>query len=376
MMLATHSQRLERWLSKSEAEHISAAMKDWYGPPIPLLRVPGEVYACGGGDFRGRVDAGSEDSLLDRADTYVRKRTRWMRDYMHRLNRSSGQARFGVANGLSDLVRDAAAGLQQHINVQKTGTTGVATATNTLWYVGGQPAAGSAGGAAPGGTAMSVSTTGALIYNNPTSPRQMNLCSAMLQSTAIGSLMMYDRLFSVTKTMNSTSNEAVSGTPSRYQSTTPGAHNSAEGNFLMIECRTVLAATAHNWDSCTYTDQSGNTGVTLPTVTGNSACIVNRLDQPVGTWFCPLASGDTGILALTNMHCSAAVATGNIDFTIGHPQGIIPCPVAGVNLPVNFYSNPLMFHRIQDSACLAFLELTKPATTAATVSGVVTLIEN
>ena len=59
----------------------------------------------------------------------------------------------------------------------------------------------------------------------------------------------------------------------------------------MIECRTALAATAHNWTVCTYTDQDGNTGATLPSVTGNSGNIINRLDQPAGTWFCPLASG-------------------------------------------------------------------------------------
>ena len=113
----------------------------------------------------------------------------------------------------------------------------------------------------------------------------------------------------------STATEAVTGVPTRYQSTTPGAHDYAGNNFLMIECRTALPATAHNWTTCTYTDQDGNTGATLPSVTGNSSNIINRLDQPVGTWFCPLASGDSGIKNLTQMQCSASVASGAIDFT-------------------------------------------------------------
>lgn len=370
MRLSTHSQRLETWLTREEVEHISACMKDWYGPPIAVGRVPGAVYAYRGGDFRGHIEAGRECSLVDKAVDYAWRIRKWL----DRVSRSQRQAVFGMGfANLSAIVAAATNGGQQQLQFLKSGTTGVASATNTLWYVGSQPAAGAAAAAAPGGTVPTSATTGALPFNNPTGGATTHIVSALPIATLANTLLLYDRLFSVTKTMNSTGTEAVTGAPSRYTNTTAGAVDSAEGNFLMIECRTVLAATAHNWTTCLYTDQSGNTGVTLPSVTGNSGNIVNRLDQPVGTWFCPLATGDTGIKELDQMQCSAAVATGAIDFTIGHPIGWLPCPTPNIGLPINFVTNMFNLERIFDSACLALLEVMKPATGATTYSGMVTI---
>ncbi|HJQ60173.1 MAG TPA: hypothetical protein VJ890_24930 [Vineibacter sp.] len=374
MRLATHSQRLERWLGADEVARISDSMRDWYGPPIAVARVPGEVLAHRGGDFRGRIDAGGEASLLERAV-----------DGMRRLNRRIGRlaerqrrrAVFGTGfASLSDLIYEATNGKRQELAFQKVGVTGVVAATSTLWYVGNQPAAGANGAAAPGGTAMSVATTGALGFNSPAvSGDTTHFVGGLpVASVAGNTLLLYDRLFSVTKTMNSTATEAVSGVPTRYQSTSAGAHNSAEGNFLMVECRTALPATAHNWTTCLYTDQSGNTGVTLPSVAGNSSNIQYRLDQPASQWFCPLASGDTGVLALTQMQCSAAVATGAIDFTIGHPLAWLPCPVANVGLWTDGINSAFNLVRIFDSACLAFLEVTKSTTGATTYTGTVTVV--
>jgi hypothetical protein len=149
----------------------------------------------------------------------------------------------------------------------------------------------------------------------------------------------------------------VTGVPTRYQSTTQGAEDSAENNFLFIEVQTALAATAHNWTVCTYTDQSNNAGATLPTVTGVSSAIVNRLDMPAPRWFCELASGDTGIQALTQMQCSAAVATGAIGFVMGHPIGWMPIDstVFAGNVRDEKISSAINMARIFDDACLAML---------------------
>jgi len=168
--------------------------------------------------------------------------------------------------------------------------------------------------------------------------------------------------------MSSTATEAVTGVPSRYQNTTGGAVDSAEGNFLFVECGAALGATAHNWTTCLYTDQGGTTGVTLPSLTGNSSCIVNRLDHPTGQWFAPLASGDTGIKALTQMQCSASV-TGTINFVIGHPIAFFPCPIANLIWVYDGINSAFNLTRIFDDACLAFLEITKPATGATTYTG-------
>lgn len=70
------------------------------------------------------------------------------------------------------------------------------------------------------------------------------------------------------------------------------------------------------------------------------------------------------------MQASAAVATGTIDFVIGHAIAWMPMLIANVPLPFSGvdsgYFNPA---RIFDDACLAFLELNEPATTATNYAG-------
>lgn len=360
----THSDRLERWLGADKVAHVSAAMRDWYGPPIALHGVPGNVMAARGGDFIGRIRAGSEASAIDRlADIEVReRRRRWAR--LARAKRALG----AIASYDEAIAAGFGSG-RREFSFLKSGTTGVVGATNTLWFVGSQPAAGSAAAAAPGGTVPTDATTGAWPFDNPSTGTQHFVFGNPIASVAANTLLLYDRLFSVTKTMNSTATEAVTGVPTRYQSTTAGADDSAEGNFLMIECRSALPATAHNWTTCLYEDQSGNTGATLPSVTGNSSNIVNRLDQPASTWFCPLATGDTGISDLEQMQCSAAVASGNIDFTIGHPIAFMPCGIANFVCEKDGLTTSFNLARIFDDACLAFLEICKSATTATTYTG-------
>lgn len=372
-MRHTHSDRLERWLGADKVAQLSAAMCNrdakWYGKPIAVHGVPGLVYATKDGDFIGAIDAGYEVSAIDRAEDIIRRHHRMQRARMARVRRQSG-----AIGSLDQALAAYFGGGNRTFSFNKAGTTGVVGATNTLWFVGSQPAAGSAAAAAPGGTVPTDATTGSWAFDNPASGTQHFVFGNPIASVAANTLLLYDRLFSVTKTMNSSTTEAVTGVPTRYQSTTAGAADSAENNFLMIECRTVLAATAHNWTVCTYTDQSNNTGATLPSVTGNSSNIVNRLDQPVGTWFCPLASGDTGIRNLTQMQCSAAVATGAIDFTIGHPIAFMPCGIANFVCEKDGLTTSISLERIFDDACLAFLEICKSATTATTYTGTFTTL--
>lgn len=368
-MRHTHSDRLERWLGAAKVAQLSAAMCNpqakWYGRPIAVAGVPGLVYATKDGDFVGAIDAGYEASAVDRAEDIVRRAVRRERMRMARARRQ-----LGLIGSLDQAIAAYTGGGNRTFLFNKAGTTGVVNATNTLWYVGSQPAAGAAAGAAPGGTVPNDASTGAWPFDNPTSPATQHFAFGNpVASVAPNTLLLYDRLFSVTKTMNSTATEAVTGTPNRYTSTTAGAADYAGNNFLMIECRTALAATGHNWTTCTYVDQDGNTGATLPSVTGNSSNIVNRLDQPAGTWFCPLASGDTGIKNLTQMQCSAAVATGAIDFTIGHPIAFMPCGIANFVCEKDGLTTSINLERIADDACLALLEICKSATTAATYSG-------
>jgi hypothetical protein len=339
-------------------------MKDWYGPPVAVAGIPGNVWAHRGGDFHGRIRSGEFLSAVDFAVM------RLNRIWRNTARRQMVTAYTGFSS-LSDLISEATTGKRREFQFNKAGPTGVVNVTSSLWRLGNQPVAGSAPAAAPGGTARDSTATGAFPFTNPSSPDTQHFISGYpLASVAPNTLLLYDRIFDVLKTMNSTATEAVTGVPTRYTSTTASNMDYVGGNFLFVEVGgTALAATAHNWTVCQYTDDAGNTGQTLPSLTGNSGAIVDRLDHPAGQWFAPLATGDVGIKALTQMQCSALVATGVINFVMGHPIAWMPCPIANLTCVVDGINTAFNLVRIFDSACLAFLEVCKSATTATTYSG-------
>lgn len=364
---STNASKLERYLGKDEVERISSAMATWHGTrPILVGNVPAArgVWVGRGGDFVGRIDGGDFVGLAERCV----ERTRLAIDRVAR--RTAGRMSMAGFSSLSDLINEATiGGKKADYQFQKVGTTGVASATNSLWRVGNQPAAGNAPSSAPGGNVPTNATTGALLTWNPSTSgdTQHFVRADVLSTTNAHTLLMYDRIFEVNKTMNSTTLESVTGTPTRYQATT-NTPDAADGNFLFIECQTALAATAHNW-TATYTDHDGNAGVSLPSLVGNASCVINRLDQPIGQWFAPLASGDAGIMKLESMTCSALVATGAIAFVIGHPIAFLSTPIANMLTIVDGINTAFNLTRIFDNAALGFLEVCKPATTATTYTG-------
>lgn len=376
MRLSTHSQRLETWLGKDEVEALCERMKDWYGPPIAVGNVPGQVYVTKGGDFRGHIDAGRDATLLDVGYDMARRLERnWRRRHSRWLARQVEglQLNTGFAS-LSDLIAEASAGKMRKFHLQKVGTTGVVAATNSLWGVGAQPAAGAVGGAAPGGTVHDDTNTGTFLFTNPTGGDTQHFVSAQILASVAGNqLLLYDRLFSMAKVVTNAAAEAVTGVPTRYQNTTAGQQDSIGGNFLFMETTTVLPATAHNWTVCTYRDQD-DAAATLPSLAGNASNIVNRLDMPTSQWFAPLASGDTGVKNLTQAQISIALASGGVNFVIGHPIAWIPCPIINTLIPTDAIAGSFQLERIFDDACLAFLEVTKAATTATTYTGSFTTV--
>lgn len=371
-----HAGRLERWLGADKIEYLAHNMRNgggpgvrWYGQPINLRDVPGSVWITADGDFVGDFQRGGFASALDHLGEHVRNLWKAAGRPIYVREPALG---VGFAS-ISDALMKSSSGYRRLLNggmIQKAGPTGAVGRASTLWRLGAAPAAGSVGGAAPGGTVPTSATTGAMVYTNPSSGTLHLMGADFTASVANNALMLYDRLFSVAKTMNSTSTEAVTGAPSRYTSTTATDPDYAGGNFLFINVGgTVLAATAHNWTTCLYTDQDGNTGVTLPTVTGVSAAAVDTFDH-AASWFCPLASGDTGIKALTQMQCSAAVATGVIEFNIGHPIGFMAFPLSNIATPFDWMTNRDLAPRIFDNACLALIELVRNATTATNYAGI------
>jgi hypothetical protein len=291
------------------------------------------------------------------------------------VRRAPYQLNAGFAS-LSDLIAEATAGKRREFLFQKVGAAATAIGdSKSFWGLGNFPPAGTAPAAAAAGTAFVDSSTGGFRFDNPTGGDTQHFVQAdHLASVAGNSLLLYDLIFGVAKLMNSTATEAVTGVPTRYQNQTGGTADYIGGNFLFIQVGgTVLPATAHNWTVCLYTDEAGVSS-TLPSVTGVSAGIIHRLDMPTQQWFCPLAAGDLGIKALTQMQCSALVATGVIWFMIGHPIAFLPCPVANLVCVTDGINTAFNLARIFDDACLAFLEICKPATTLTTYSGKITTV--
>ena len=358
-----HTQRLERWLGAQRLADLSRSMQGWYGPPIPLLDCPGGVKIHGDGNFSGPFERGVFFSAMDALDAAVRSALR----RAGKMNPNVLPAGF---TSISDALARASGGFGQLTPFNKVGPTGVVGVTSSLWRLGPQPPAGSAPGAAPGGTAFVRTSTGALAMVNPPVANTLKLVGADVSANVINnSLLLYDLLFGVNKTMNSTATQAVTGVPTRYQNQVSGNPDYIGGNFLFVQVGgTALAATAHNWTVCLYTDEGG-VSRTLPSLTGNSGAIVDRLDHPVQQWFAPLAAGNVGIKALTQMQCSALVATGVIWFMIGHPIGFMSFPVINSLFPFDWLTNRNQAPYIYDNACLAFLEPMKPATGATTYTG-------
>jgi len=336
-------------------EAISAAMRDWYGPPIALGDVHGAVWADAGGDFHGRINGGQFLSA-----------TEWAWNWVTRVARRAARRQFGVANAgftsLSDLISEATQG-NKSLNLywEKVETSGTAGVWFSLWGIGPHPTAGANAAAAPGGEAPTQATIGAPAMAD-CSPDFRFIVTAMVLDSGINSpWLCYDRLFQVDKTMNSTANESVTGVPTRYQSSTPADWDYAGGNFMFPEVGgTALANTAHNWgvaggNECLYRNQAGTDSQTLPVVTGNANAAVRRLDNPGEQWFMPLASGDTGVMDLARMRCSAAVATGVINFVIGHPLAWAVQPVAYAAGLTDNINTAFNLTRVFDGAALAWL---------------------
>lgn len=385
----THSGQLERWLGAEQVARISEQMRGFYWP-VPLHGVPGKVFCMPGGDFCGKIEGGEFVSAFDRADAVLQRLKREEQARLHnRVNHPRFRRQHGAFASLSAVIAAATGGKKQSPRFQKTGVASNAIGNaNDLWTRAGFPGAGAAGAAAPGGTVFNSASTGALPYRNGVTTDSNHFLGGWVTASVINnSLLLYDRLYGVAKAMNSTAAEAVTGVPTRYQNSTATDVEYIGGNFITVSNpTTVLAATAHNITAAStavwnYTNQANTTGKNLnhngtaiQTLAGVSACVVGGVDLAVGNWFIPLAAGDVGIKSLQQMQLSAAVATGTLDAVIGHPIAVFPCPVANLVCPVDGINTAFNLTSILDDACLAFLELPKPATTATNYSGEVQIL--
>ena len=174
-------------------------MREWYGQPVAVANVPGAVWVHRGGDFTGPLRAGQHSHLLDFAEQ------RFKRIWRNTARRQFCQANAGFAS-LSDLISEATTGGKKYIfPFQKAGATGVVAVTNSLWGLGNQPPAGANASNAPAGNAPTDATTGAFPFANPSGGDTLHFTTGYTAASVINNtLLLYDRIFQVNKTMAST----------------------------------------------------------------------------------------------------------------------------------------------------------------------------
>jgi hypothetical protein len=350
---STHASKLERWLGADGVNELSVLNKGWYGPPIALAGVPGCVHVGGDGDFVGNIDGGGFQNSFD----YAAEKTSRLLKAMWRANRHSMNAGFA---DLADLQFEATKGGKSRYFPHLQANQGSSGRWTEDWQSNAQmPPQGVAMAAAPGGTTCSQTTTGSLRFVNPASGDFQFFVQGEVYATGPNNVqttrLLVDRLFGVVKTINSTASQAVDGVPSRYQSTTSSDWDWAGGNFIYPVATATTPATAFNWTVCQYTNQNGTTSQSIPSTAGAVSIAANNLAFNGEFWYMPLAAGDTGVKALTQMQMSALVATGGYNMVIAHPIAWFCCPVmASINV-VNGINSAWQMTRIFDDACLTFL---------------------
>lgn len=162
---------------------------------------------------------------------------------------------------------------------------------------------------------------------------------------------------------NTTSAQTLLGTPTlRYT-------NGAGCRLFQVQTA-VAGATAQNI-ACSYTDQSGNTGNTLPvTVAMTASAIVGHVSHS-GTAannygpFLPLASGDSGVQNVATVTMSAA-NTGTFALCLARPLATITLSVAGLMTEKDLLNQIPSLPEIKDGACLVWLYGAGAATAAST----------
>jgi hypothetical protein len=194
----------------------------------------------------------------------------------------------------------------------------------SLWRVGGYPAAGgdgAAGSGTPGagGTALTLAD-GSLSKWADQSPKTKHLLTFEAQATRDSTLMLYDRLVSVSGiSLVGTGNKNVNSvTLPRYTGT------DSAGLQVWLEVTTATNTTAPVVSMNSYTDQDGNGTSAGGTITFPAAA--TNIDTMVGPL--PLASGDSGVRSVETINvATAAASTGTCNLVILRPLAYLGLPL-------------------------------------------------
>lgn len=229
----------------------------------------------------------------------------------------------------------------------------------SLWTYDGQPAA----GAVPTTVAVPTNATaGALKQTNPSGGRQKWMTQFAASTLNSGTLILYDRLLHIGGLSGTTTTaQTVGGTLTRY---TDGV-----GNLAWAEIYSQIGTTATTI-TMSYTDQSGTSGNTSPSVTfGGTA-----FREQTRVIMLPVASGDTGIQAIASVTNGTTGTAGNFGVTIGHPLAYVSIGSAGVSGWRDFSTGLPGIPEIKTDACLSLI-WQAGSTVAPEVFGAISMVE-
>lgn len=340
------------------------------------MNVPLPIYGTGAFMYKGAIHpAVADNSRQQRGNA-----SRFWGDPKSLLN-AIGQVGLSMAmlpfmgfSSLSDLINEATVNgkLQPLLAFNKVGVTGVANRASTLWYEGNVPVVGATSAAfSSNGTDHTRTTTGALgPQYNAAGGDTLHLIGAEGNASVVSQgLLLYDRIWGGEPAATTTGVQNATMTAVRYAGT--GSGGTSIGNFVWVENR--IAMTAAGTLTLNYVDDAGNAAENAAAVTVATGTVkVNPFAGLIGI---PLNAGDAGVSDIVSINLSNSLTTTpSICVVLAHPLMYIPgLAVANSGYIRDGINSAFNFQRIYDNACLALLEPIKPATTATTYTGFLTL---
>lgn len=230
---------------------------------------------------------------------------------------------------------------------------------SSLWRYDGWPSAGAVPTTSitkPDGT-----TTGAIRQRIPSASEAMYATGACAHMTQTGTLLVYDRLWSVggLDATSTGTNTFSTDNPTRRNSITYGARgkNSAYGNTMFVEIYTQIGATARELTVSYLYDGTNSTTSPAIVLGGTNARERGRvIPIPVNPDYPHPVQPKTATLNLTTG------TAGNYGITLARPLIAIPCSVINVPVLIDLIATDPGLVYLGGSPCLNFMWLANNTT--------------
>lgn len=244
----------------------------------------------------------------------------------------------------------------------------VAGRPHSLWYLGGNPGAGTMDSTTSGGVALTSSTTmvnGQIPHVDPGAGTSY-LGRLSAAATQAGTLLLCDRLWhgsdiigGTVVSVTSTSAQTITAFPTLPARDNAGTTN-GDGVFIGLE---VYAATGAGTPTVTvgYTNQAGTAGRTATNVDAVVATSAIGAFYRIG-----VQAGDTGVRSLQSITLSATMTSGNFGLVAYRVLASLELPAAGVSNAIDALTAG--FQKIQNGSVPFFIFIPS-TTTASNISG-------